>query len=265
VSLLSWFKRAPTAEPRLEVEPVSPEQRDTIDAIVSIFETGRLPSAAAYATTTILSDGAGISYGSHQATARGGALQAVIEDYYTRGGVLQVRDEPAPLRVVLETATRSVGLTPGGVPLDVMALMRALERAGSEPVMREAQRHVFDRRYWAPTYATGRELGLKYALSYLALYDLSIHSGPPSSASDSTSRLAKLRRDFSAYPPSDPRTRGERVWVVALIQARRRWLAAHSNPVVQKTVYRCDSLLDLAEAGAWDLRRPLTVRGVRIP
>ena len=62
---------------------------DTICAIVSIFETGRLPSPDAYATATVLADGAGVSYGAHQATAHSGSLLAVVAEYYDQGGTLE--------------------------------------------------------------------------------------------------------------------------------------------------------------------------------
>jgi len=51
---------------------ITAPQKHAIDCIISIFETGRVPTAAAYATCTILPDGAGISYGKHQSTDRAG-------------------------------------------------------------------------------------------------------------------------------------------------------------------------------------------------
>ncbi len=41
---------------------LTPAQKHAIDCVLSIFETGRIPTAASYATCTILADGAGISY-----------------------------------------------------------------------------------------------------------------------------------------------------------------------------------------------------------
>ncbi len=42
---------------------VTDQQKRAIDSIISIFETGRVPTPAAYATCAVLKDGAGISYG----------------------------------------------------------------------------------------------------------------------------------------------------------------------------------------------------------
>lgn len=264
-----WFKRAKPEESE-PADPITPEHRDTIDAVVSIFETGKLPGPEAYSTVTILSDGAGISYGIHQATARAGSLQDVIRDYYHRGGQLVFGGQGAALEDVVALAARSPSATPGSVSADLLALQRALAAAGKEPIMREAQRHVFDRRYWLPTYEAGRKLGLRYPLSYLALYDLSIHSGPPLAERPLASgRLYQLRQTFPEYPPSDSRTEGERVWVVALTRARKRWLESPGQrEIVRRSSYRCDALLEMMAAPSkyalWELRRPFTVRGVRV-
>ena len=184
------------AEPVPAKIPVDATQRDTIDAVVSIFETGHLPETDAYSKVTVLGDGAGISYGCHQATARSGALEAVIDEFYVRGGQLRLGNEHEPVsaETAKAIAARSARSPTPTVSREVRDLMHALEAAGHSPVMRAAQRHVFDRDYWLPAFAQGQELGLRYALSYLALYDLAIHSG--------LDRLAKQRPLFPELPPS---------------------------------------------------------------
>ena len=62
------------------------QQKHAIDCVLSIFETGKIPTAASYATCTILADGAGISYGKHQCTDRAGSLDAVVKRYIALGG-----------------------------------------------------------------------------------------------------------------------------------------------------------------------------------
>ena len=61
-------------------------QKHAIDCVLSIFETGRTPTAASYATCTILADGAGISFGKHQCTDRAGSLDLVVKRYIALGG-----------------------------------------------------------------------------------------------------------------------------------------------------------------------------------
>ena len=58
---------------------LTPSQKHAIDCVLSIFETGRVPTAASYSTCTILADGAGISYGKHQSTDRAGSLDLVVK------------------------------------------------------------------------------------------------------------------------------------------------------------------------------------------
>lgn len=227
-------------------------QRETIDQVVACFETGKPLTDASYSTVALLNDGAGISFGAHQATARAGSLAAVVREYYARGGALG----GLSLHDALERVERSVGLSPARLHTrpDVAALMEALGSAGAEPAMREAQRVVFDRLYWAPAYAQAVGLALVEPLSMLALYDLAIHSGP--------GRLDKLRPLFPEVPPS--RGGAERAWATALVRARHAWLTGSSSGVVRATTYRTAEWLRLAAEGRWDLARPLAVRGVAI-
>jgi len=60
---------------------ITDQQKRAIDSIISIFETGRVPTPAAYATCAVLKDGAGISYGKHQCTDKSGSLDLVCKRY----------------------------------------------------------------------------------------------------------------------------------------------------------------------------------------
>ena len=64
----------------------TPDQKRAIDCVLAIFETGRVPTSASYATCTILADGAGISYGKHQCTDKAGSLDLVVKAYIKKGG-----------------------------------------------------------------------------------------------------------------------------------------------------------------------------------
>ena len=57
----------------------TPAQKHVIDCVLSIFETGRVPTSASYSTCSILADGAGISYGKHQCTDKSGSLDLVVK------------------------------------------------------------------------------------------------------------------------------------------------------------------------------------------
>lgn len=121
--------------------------------------------------------------------------------------------------------------------------------------MQASQDEVFDESYWSPAVRKCEAAGLKTALAYLVVYDTCIHSGP--------GRVDSLRNKFAAKAPS---TGGdEKVWVKEFLNARRTWLLGNSNPLVQKSSYRCDAMLKLVEAGNWDLTTPFVYRGTTIP
>jgi chitosanase len=71
-----------------------------------------------------------------------------------------------------------------------------------------------------------------------------------------------IRNKFAAKSPANGGTEEE--WIKSYLNARRAWLAANSNSLVQKTVYRMDALTEIVNAGNWDLNTPLKVRGVSI-
>jgi hypothetical protein len=228
---------------------LTPDQRRTAEAIVSVFETGHLPVVEAYSTCTILADGAGLSFGVHQAT--GATLEEVVALYGIRAGAYA-----APIRRALaghqirEAATWS---SLAAAPQWVRDTADQLRLAGADSVMRSVQDEVFERFYWDPSAAQADRLGLQTALGVLAVYDLAIQSG--------LGRLDVLRTRFPERPPCSGGE--ERAWVSELLAARGAWLAGLGG-VAARTTYRVDALLELAEEGRWDLARPLTVRGVRI-
>ncbi len=231
---------------------LTPDQKRAIDCVLSIFETGKIPSAKSYATCTILADGAGISYGKHQCTDRAGSLDAVVKSYIQKGGKLANELEA---RLPLLTSNASTKVPPKGPwGADVTNLVQLLREAGKDPIMWAAQDEVFDRDYFAPALNHAKDIGLTTALGLLVVYDTCIHSGP--------GRVATHR---AAFPEKSPKNGGdEKAWVKAYINVRRAWLAGNSNPLVQKTVYRQDAMLDLIKADNWDLRLPFTVRRVTV-
>ncbi len=231
---------------------ISADQKRAIDATLSIFETGRLPSPESYSTCTILADGAGISYGKHQSTDRAGSLDRVVRTYIRLGGTHSRELERALPLLDSNASTRVPPKGPWGA--EVTALVALLREAGRDPAMWQAQDEVFDEDYFSPALRHAQSAGLKTALGLLAVYDTCIHSGPE--------RVATHR---AAFPELSPKSGGsEAAWTTAYLKTRRAWLAASSNPLVRKTVYRPDAMLEIAARGNWDLSLPLTVRGVKL-
>lgn len=232
---------------------ITTQQKKVIDSVVSIFETGRVPTSKSYSTCSILNDGAGISYGKHQCTDKAGSLDLVCKRYIELGG--QQADSLKQYMSYLSTneSTKYNNVT-SNYPAWLNSLISLLKSAGSDILMQQAQDEIFEKVYWNPALEHCQNIGLKTALAHLVIYDTCIHSGP--------GRVSSLRQKF---PEKSPANGGdEKAWVLAFLNARRAWLAANSNPLVQKTVYRIDAMLEIAKANNWDLDTPLTVRKVKI-
>lgn len=227
------------------------QTKQVIDEILSVFETGRLISPSAYSACTILKDGAGISYGKHQSTDRSDSLDQIVLSYVDAGGKY-AEDLRMFVPLLARDGTR---VDPKSPPTEVKKLMELLRVAGADPVMQKVQDKVFDAGYWTPAVNYGTEMKLQFPLSYAVLYDTCIHSGPGG--------VANIRKRFPEVPPV--RGGDEKLYVTAYVKARRAWLAASGNPIVQKTVYRMDAFLKIIGEDNWLLKTPLTVRGVTIP
>ena len=214
-----------------------------IEQIVSVFETGT--SKPNYAAIAILADGAGVSYGAHQATDASGSLDRIVRRYIDLCGP-RARDLEPYVDYLLRNGTVKDGNSPA-----TRRLVKILQEAAHDPAMVEAQRTVFRESYWEPALGDARAMGLLDPLSMLVLYDTHIHSG--------AARIPKLRRRFCELPPSLGGE--ERAWTEAFIAARHEWLSNFANPVVRKTTYRTLALSSLADQERWDLKPPFKLRG----
>ena len=230
----------------------TPAQRHAINSIISVFETGRVPNPAAYATCTILPDGAGISYGMHQSTDRAGSLDNIVKRYIELGGKHAVSLQAyLPYFASNKSATEP---PKGPWSAETRAVIDLLKVAGADPIMHQAQEEVFDRDYFQPAVNHANQIGLTKALSLAVVYDTCIHSGPGG--------VTMIRNMFAAKSPANGGTEAE--WVKAYLNARRNWLGTHKMTILHGTVYRMDALLALITAGNWDLTPPLKVRTVTV-
>lgn len=228
---------------------VDKETKRVIDICVSIHETGKLPSVSAYSTVTVLRDGGGISYGKHQSTDHSGSLDAIVHRYCDKGGTLAGKLVPYFDELGRDDSTK---VDPGNLPQWVKDFKELLKEAGKDPVMQVSQDEVFDEGYWKPAVLKCEAMGLVSGLSYLAVYDTCIQSGP--------GRVDILRNKFAAVPPA--RGGDELVWVKAFLKARRDWLLSSSNVLVRNSVYRVDAMLGLV--GNVGLVVPFTYRGLKV-
>ena len=205
--------------------------KNLIQGIVNIFESGKFDGD--YAALVVANDGIDgapqISYGRSQLTESGGGLLRLLSLY----------DGKYAERL------RALFKKPLGDEFKKLLVL-----AAGDEKMREAQDRIFDNLYWHPaTIFCGRE-GLKTSLAQLLVYDSYIHSGKVPSY---------LRARFP------DKTADELKWCRAYAQARRDWLANHTNPLLRKCVYRMDFMLHQMDNDNWMLTKfPLDVHGVRV-
>jgi chitosanase len=232
--------------PELVEEPVSSTRKKRLaKAIVSVFETGKV--GGDYAAVALLPDGAGVSYGIHQATDRGGNLDQIILRYADLGGAYS-----SPLSAYLEKLDDNETARFSGIdeaPPWLVQFIDELKKASSDPIMRQAQDQIFDEQYWQPAAEQCRAMKLKLPLSWAVVYDTCIHSGP--------NGVGRIRRKFPQVPPS--RGGDEREWTRAYVNARRNWLANYGEEghIVRRTVVRMDVFLALMDAYNWELALPI--------
>lgn len=229
-------------------------QRNTIEQIVGVFETGTLGGGDP-GTVTILPDGAGITYGRHQSTDRSDSLDAIVMEYIDQGGTHAACLEPYLDRLANDETARVNYTAPPQWAMDFMAVLKT---AGTDPIMVAAQEAVFDRMYWRPCadYITSR-LGLVEPLSWAVMYDTAIQSG--------VSGIARIRAmpGFPELPPA--RGGDERAWTRGYIDARERWLSGFQGSTTQhthavrSTVYRPQNFESIAATGNWALIRPIGI------
>ena len=230
----------------------SAEEKRAIDSVLSIFETGRLPSPESYSTCAVLADGAGISYGKHQSTDRAGSLDLVCKQYIALQGP-RASELNAYLGYLGSNASAKVN-PKGPYPDWLRTLMSLLRDLGREPLMQQCQDEVFDRVYFSPAVNHCNALGLTRALSLLTIYDTCIHSGP--------GRVASHRQAIAVAPPAEGGD--EKAWIKAYVAERRAWLLRSSNELVRKTIYRPDAISKLIASDNWDLRMPFTCCGRQV-
>lgn len=224
--------------------------------ILSIFETGSV--SPDYSAVAVLADGAGISYGKHQATDGGQSLDAIVAAYIETGSKYAEHLRPFLPRL-RDDETRTVD--PKNLPDWVTELMGILGLAGTDDVMQGLQDSIFDERYWQPCAVECQAMGLKRALSWALIYDTAIHSGGP--GDQTKDAIWKIRKRFAGSPPSGGGD--EKAWARAYAEARYDWLATHpSGARVQMTKARPKAFLKLMDEDNWKLAVPFVVNGVKV-
>ncbi len=220
---------------------IKPIQKKTAQAIVNIFETGRI--FGDYGSVTVMIGDTGhLTYGRSQTTLASGNLALLLHAYCDAGGSFS-----DALSAYLPAFDRR------DINLDSNEKVKSLLRqAGGDPVMEKVQDGFFDRIYWEPALKSAESTGISRPLGIAVIYDSRIHGsyGPI--------------KDMTVSQYGEAGKIGEEAWIKAYVTVRRNWLAKHGNSLLHKTVYRMDSFRELIDAGKWELQLPLTVRNIVI-
>jgi len=217
---------------------LTPTQVRTALAIVNLFETGQV--LGDYGQVTLLEGDSGrLTYGRSQTTLGSGLLLKLLQQYVDNPGA----------RFAARLAPWLSRVAAAGPEIDSDSQLHNLLRAcADDPVMRDTQDVFFDTEYWQPARRAAAREGLNSALAVAVVYDSFVHG--------SWGRM----RDRTNQTVGSAAALGERRWVAAYVQVRRRWLAGHSVPILRSTVYRMDAFQRLIDLNQWGLALPLVVR-----
>jgi chitosanase len=221
---------------------ISELQKKAAQAIVNIFETGRVRGN--YGSVTLLAGDTGhLTYGRSQTTLASGNLYLLIKAYCGEEGA----EFAAELRGYLDPlANRDTVLDHD------MEFRACLSRAGNDPVMHYVQNQFFDRVYWEPSLRAANGMGIGTALGSAVVYDSHVHGS------------WKRIRDLTDSDHGSANSVGEESWISEYVSRRKNWLEHHDNPLLRRTIYRMDAFRQLIDGGNWDLSLPFRVRGVEI-
>lgn len=216
-------------------------QKAAAKATVTVFETGK--SRGNYSAVAVLADGAGISYGTHQATHASGTLYKIVK-LYTE---ISSDPEAQALKKYLPLLSKKGKSTAESIRAGKDATLKSLlKTAGTKPDMRYAQDYVFSKNYLEPAVKICEESGFKSALSLLVIFDSLVHG------------------NFARIRDRVPGSLGEKAWIKRYCEERRNWLMGHSNKLLRTTAIRPKTYLGLIEAGNWELNTPYYVHGVKL-
>ena len=129
-----------------------------------------------------------------------------------------------------------------------------LKRAGSDPVMQEAQDTIFAAETWDPAQRWFDENGFTLPLSMLVIADSFLQSG---------SMLQFLRNRFREGPPA--KGGREKVFITDYTYVRNNWLSGHPNRAIHNSAYRTRCYLAQINSENWNLDSlPIVMNGVRV-
>jgi chitosanase len=213
-------------------------QKSTAQAIVNVYETGRI--LGDYSAVTVLKGDTGhLTYGRSQTTLGSGNLYKLLLGYCQKSA--------SSVAGQLQTALPRFLQKDFSLDTDT-GVKDLLKQAGAEPVMRAVQDQFFNENFFAPALRAAEAAGITQPLGQTVIYDSHIQGG------------------WGVLLPQMPALNtvgGEQAWIAKYADKRKAWLQS-LKPPLPGTVYRMDSFQALINQQKWSLALPLTVHGVTI-
>jgi chitosanase len=213
------------------------KQKAAVKALVSCHETGK--PIGNYSSVAVLTDGAGISYGIHQATHKSGSLYKIVNLY------CQISTSPTAKALAGYLAFLRNPAKANSPHNRDTKLESLLKSAGAEQAMRYAQDKVFAQNYFEPAMRAVETSKWVTALALAVVYDSMIQGG-----------WATLRDRVKAS--------SEKEWIKQYVAVRRNWLANSKKAIVRGTVYRMATFEELIKNNNWSLNVPFFAHGVQV-
>lgn len=234
---------------QLEYGLILPAIKKKVEQVVNVFETGSAEGNYAmlvkyrdYNDPETKTRIVQVTYGRSQ-TTEFGHLKDLVRDYTASNGKYGAALQPYLSRL---------GKKPSLAGDEVFCNL--LKSAGKEdPVMKRCQDHLFDAKYYTPSFAWFEKNGFKLPLSLLVIYDSFIHSG---------GILGFLRQRFKELVPESGGD--EKSWIKSYVDTRHNWLKSHSSELLQKTIYRTQCFKNQMEQNNWQLEKPIHANGVTV-
>jgi chitosanase len=219
-------------------------QKRICEQVINVFETSKI--AGDYGALVIFNDGPHrirqITYGRSQTTEYGN-LEELVQMYADANGMFSAQLRPFIAKI---------GVTPLVENKEFKQLLRDAGR--KDPVMQRMQDTFFDKRYFQPAMKWADQNKFTLPLSALVIYDSFIHSG---------SIPDFLRKRFPEVPPA--KGGDEKTWIKQYVDVRQKWLATHSNKILQGTVYRTQCFKREIARNNWDLSQvPINANGMKV-
>lgn len=210
---------------------MSPLQKQIIERIINIFETG----SKVFKFDKIVynkNDAGGLSYGAFQISLNSGNLYKLILSYTNKENCL-FKVEFIPYLDKLKNKDKEINFDSKFKDL--------LLEASFDECMVACQMGYLDENFWPICLNRCKNFDLDLALSVAVIFDTCIQG--------------------SFFPIKEKLSQKD--WIIKYIYNRKKWLKSRGE-LLYNSIYRMESFERIIDEGNWDLNLPLYVRGLKL-